>query len=92
MKAGTVIALVGTYLILIATFSWWRPAARDGTVVAPYPNPDHHIEWKQYPVGGFVLVNPMIADSLGIHPTIILPDGTYLFVPHEVPGIGPDGS
>lgn len=61
-----------------------RPAA---VTVAPDP-PPNHVEWTDYPVGGYGLVSPE-PDSTGHYPVLTIPDGSVLSVPHTVGGPDP---
>lgn len=52
----------------------------------PVPEPARHLEWREYPVGGMLLSDPLSPDSLGHIPTILIPPGAVLVVPRWVEG------
>jgi len=88
---GLIMVIIGEIGLLTAPPSnaWpWHKTVRDGTTVAPDPQPTH-IEWHQYPVGGYWLGNPF-PDSTGNHPYIVIPRGAILAVPYIVNGADPD--
>jgi hypothetical protein len=78
-----------TWLVIFSCGFWWsQPHKHEGPHVAPMPDP-YHIEWTQFPVGGFHLLSPVV-DSTGAHLQFILPEGALLLIPHEVEGSDPD--
>lgn len=70
-------------MVLLVCVGLWE--AQD-QVVVPNPPPSH-VEWREYEVGGMILVNPSNRDSSGV---LTLPRGSLLQVPQVVAGEAPD--
>lgn len=80
MSAGLLLMLAGFITALYPM---------DVTIV-PHPSPLRHVEYREYPVGRFLLMNTTLADTLGRHPVVQLPEGSILLVPYWVGGVDPD--
>jgi hypothetical protein len=70
-------------LIFLCAFVPAQPAGpKGGMVTVPEQGPV--IEWATFEVGGMVLADPAMEDSLGHIPMIVLPEGAMLGIPYEV--------
>jgi hypothetical protein len=84
--------LVGLVLLfsLVTLSAFWPeiPEVDKQTPLAAVMPPPSHIEWHQFPVGGFILVNPdpAVRDSLGNAPFLRIPEGAVLLIPKRVEG------
>lgn len=61
------------------------PRRASTQTVAPMPPPEH-VEWEEHEVGGLVLLNPAVRDTLGRPTYIVIPPGSMLEIPHWVHG------
>lgn len=76
-------------VVLMLAALWWAVVSESQVTVAPDP-PPRHVEYRQFDVGGYLMMNPTVQDSLGRHPVVVLPRGTILMVPVWVGGSSAD--
>lgn len=84
---STTLALIYSIIFTLGIVTW-DAVVPDGTMVAPQPSVRHQ-EWTTYRVGGMILANPFATDSAGMMPTLVIPEGAVLEVPHWVDGAPP---
>lgn len=78
------LALIGVLtMIFLCAFDQARPPGPTGEIVT-VPAQGPKIEWETYPVGGLILANPAIEDSLGHIQMVVLPPGSMLGIPHLI--------
>lgn len=84
MKVRAQIALLVVLIFTLLLIAWNWPARRASTNRG---SAGSHVEWRPYPVGGLLLVDPTRSDSTAV---LLIPRGSLLMVPHEVQN--PDGT
>ncbi len=83
--------MLAAVALTAAGFVWNFPPQKPRHIEVSKVPPPTHVEWDgPFPVGGFLLMNPSVSDSLGRHPVLQLPDGSVLMVPRLVEGEDPD--
>jgi hypothetical protein len=83
-----ILVLSISFEVGIAIGSGYNGEEQRNGEVSPWP-PTEHVEWDQYPCGGYTLCSPALEDTganKGKYRCVTLPDGTIVMYPHLVRG------